>query len=336
MNKLTADINLDEEVTHLADFIRQKWSPIDNLEALIADIRDEAFQAARGWFIEFDLWEMVTDLADSRAELLRNSVTLDVQLSLNLYDAYCCLLNDFSRNLPEVRKAAYQLDGDWDFSTRVSRLVRTLQRKFPDLNGARPLGWDALANGYSDFDGQEEYDPTPDAELFKGVRITGAHTPSFPSQVALPYVMYDEKCQGRKASHVLVGAVFTQFLGIQEFLNTLKVKEALQAEVFLAELARPEMLYHSNFVSENPILKVLLQLAKPSPTEAAFQDALGHYRAYAALSDAEKAAREAAKAERIREIIQRLRDQRGLDGQYEEAKKRNLKLLRDVFSVSRA
>lgn len=335
MKKLTTALNLDEEVNNLAEFIAQKWTPISNLEALFTEIRDAALHAARAWFDQHAVWEVATEMEDKRTALLEANLNMGFKVYPALYDAQCTLLSSVARSTGEVRNSALDLDGDWDYTRRVRAVELSLGSRYPDLAGARPLGWDALAKAYNDFDGQEEYDPRPDRELFKGVLVQGTFSGSFTSRVALPYVMYDEKCQSYKAAHVLVGAVFAHFLGIAEYLNTEKLKKDLVDA--LPDVATPEMMFERNLQTDNPILKVMFELATTCRSKAEFETCLASYAEYEALSDEEKAARKAANSEKISEIMSRLMsksDSEAEDKKQAEAKQHRNNLLRAAFSVA--
>lgn len=334
MKDLTAAINLNEEVAHLAEFIRQKWTPIDNLEALFTEIRDAALHAARGWFDAHTVWERVTDWQDARAALLQGTLTLGADTHVDLYDAICTLLYDISRELRDVREAALALDGDWDFERRVRAIELRLSSRYPDLAGARPLGWAELALGYCDCDGQAEYDPRPDRELFQGSRVDGPSA-GFTSRVALPYVMYDHTCQSQKAPSVLVGAVFAHFLGIAEYLNTQALIHNLAAA--LPDLQTPDMLFErneQNLKAHHPVLTVLLQLARPCKTKASFEEHLVISAQYAALSEEEKAKLQADNHDAIAKLIARLKSRPSTEEVQERtaAKQHRIVLLKEAFN----
>ena len=339
MKTLTADINLDEEVAHLAEFISQKWTPLANIQTLFAEIRDAALHAARGWFDQNEVWELATELEDARAKRLQSNLNLGFDASVELYDALCTLLHGIGRSAKDLREAGMALDGDWDYERRVRAVEHQLLLKYPDLAGARPLGWAELEKGYCDFDGQEEYDPYPDQELFKGALVQGTFSFDFPYRVALPYVMYDEKCQSFKASAVLVSAVYAHFLGIAEFLNTQKLKQDLVAA--LPNLDEPGMLFGRNLGTGNPFLMVMFEQMKPCPSRESFEACLAKRAEYEALSDEEKAKRTVNRDAVIQQMLARLKDptrdaaQRQKDA---EEKQQRISLLRaalalrDVFS----
>lgn len=287
MKELSLDINLDDEVRAMARYLAQKWTPIAGLEAMLREIRDAALHESRAWLEAYSPGNFAHDLRDSRAKALVQELgDDDEKFTTEHHDAVCHYLYEVFTLSSEVHKQALELDGGWDYSRRVDRLRTQLNGKYPDLAKARPLGWDELAKNYSDFDGQEEYDPRPDVELFEGSRVEGACSGNFVYRTALPYVMYDEKCQGRKASAVLVGAVFAQFLGIQEFLNTKRFERDLAAWV----QAQPtSVTFGLSSLPDNPHLRVIGKEASPAPSEQDYQTALAEQRKFRALPEAEKA-----------------------------------------------
>lgn len=332
MKQLTAALDLGQEVRHLANFIRQKWEPLDNLEAIFTEIRDAALHAARGWFDQHALWECATELEDARTAQLRATLGVPETVFPELYDAYCLLLHSVSRNASCVREAGLALDGCWDIERRVDQVRSGLVAKYPGLLAARPQGWVALAENYVDFDGQAEYDPRPDHALFEGVSVPGRHAPEFPSAVALPYVMYDEVCQGTKAHSVLVGAVFAHFLGIAEYLNTCAIKEALLAAVATAPAA--EMAFERNVATDHPILKTVFALATPCCAKNEFEASLAQRAAYAALSPEEKAQRAGDTKARVGKLLAELCRKSTADEEdrkYEAEKVQHVTMLRAAF-----
>ncbi len=329
MKELTADTNLDEEVTHLAAFIGQKWTPIANIEALFTEIRDAALHAARGWIDQHAIWELASEMEDRRANLLKSTLAAELDVGVEFYDALCTLLYAIGRDAKHVRDAALALDGEWDFSRRSNRVELSLSAKYPDLAAARPFGWAELEKDYCDFYGQEAYQPREDRALFKGSNVPGLLSPSFTSRVALPYVMYDEKCQGLKANRVLVGAVFAHFLGIAEHLNTLELKRAIQKA--FSDIEKPEMLFERKIKTDNKILNVLLELAGKSPTKEEFEKAVAAKAEFDALSDEDKAARKSKNQKKLVEMLEELKANPKENQKQDDEAQRCLTLMRAAF-----
>ncbi len=325
MKELSPDINLDDEVRAMAQYLAQKWTPIEGLESLLREIRDAALHESRAWLEAYSPGNFAHDLRDTRAKALVQALgDDDEKFTAEHHDAVCHFLYEVFTLSGEVNKQALELDGGWDYTRRVDRLRARLNSKYPDLAKARPLGWDELAKNYTDFDGQEEYDPRPDVALFEGSRAESACSGHFVYRTALPYVMYDEKCQGRKASAVLVGAVFAQFLSIQEFLNTKRFERDLTAWL---QQQPDTMVFSLSSVPDNPHLRVIAKEASAPRTEQEYQEALAQQRKVKAMSEAERAALVAENQARTDEMLKRLFSEvKAEDSAY--AKKRDARALR--------
>jgi hypothetical protein len=331
MKNLTADINLDDEVKHLAEYIRQKWTPVADLEALFTEVRAAAEYAARTWFDSHPLWLATNELADKRTALL--AAKYGPTVYPDLYDALVTLLQHIRNDAREVSDVARSLDGQrWNFEARVKKLSINLEVRYPDLTNARPLGWAELEPRWKDYAGQDEYDPEPDQDLFQGVRVQGSRSDYFPGRVAVPYVMHDEKNRNCKASAALVGAVFAHFLGITEFLNTHRL--AQDVVVALPQLHAPDMLYERIVTTGNPVLKVMVQSAPAAHSQAEFEEHVRQMAEFDALSESDKAARKAEGSAAILKMLDGLKNSDPeADRKYAAEKERKRVLLQAAFEI---
>jgi hypothetical protein len=96
----------------------------------------------------------------------------------------------------------------------------------------------------------EEQQETDDAD-FAGHRVSSAVSHEFSTAVALPYVMYDDKCQGRNSAWSLVGGAYGHLLAMLQHNATVQVQQDLVA----------------SGVTKAPA-EVLLVLEAPKPTSA--------------------------------------------------------------------
>lgn len=273
MKPLSHDVDLDEEAAAIAEFIRAKWTPIENLDAIVVAARDAAMHAARAWVDQHHVWRVANDLEDQREAQLKLALGEELASDAVMYDACAHVLKQISYRAGDLREAALAIDGRWDYERRVNAVAGALSSRFPGLSGARPLGWDELAQDYIDFDGQEAYDPKPDLEIFKGSRCEGTLSGSFPGRVALPYVMYDEKCQGRRAYCVLVGAIYAQFLTIAEHRNNHRLGLAIQ-DMVAPQLKLPGMTFDQPQPPNDPLLRFMMDEIRPAPTAAAWESVM--------------------------------------------------------------
>lgn len=330
MKTLTADINLDEEVGHLAEFIRLKWSPISDIEPVLTKIRDAALETARGWFDDHTLNVEAGKLEDARAAMLKRELDLANDSSVAYYDALCTLLGSVSLDARNLREAAEALDGDWNFGTRVGKLHAHLADQYPSLVGARPLGWcdDELSDADERALQKREH---ADCAKFNGAAVRSTLAPEFPIRAALSSVMFEEKSRGRKATSSLVGAAFAHFLGIAKFLNTVKLVNDLPAA--LPQLEEPVVLFERTYSTANPVLKAAFELAPAGPTKAAYEECVAHQAQFETLSTEEQAERIADNGDTIAKMLERLMSAPKADQEQQWAaeKQHRINVLRAAF-----
>jgi hypothetical protein len=304
MKELTADIDLDHEVAAVASFISLKWTSISNVQALVTDIRASAERIGRPLFDHFQLWSKARELRKERIEMLEQTLGSS-RPDVSSSDAICSLLDSVMTTSNDISDAGRHLLGAWDIIATAKALQTTLVDRYPDLASARPRGWAELEQGYIDFAGQEEYDPTQDRELFAGARVQGARSDDFPGRIALPYVLYDERCRGLNASVSLISAVLAHFLGITEFLNSVRLVRDLP--LALPQVSEPVMLFERKVSTDNPFLKVAFELAPPCRTRADFEETLKRQAAFDALSDEEKERRRGRRGKVIERLMESLK-----------------------------
>lgn len=260
-------VNKGAEIQAIADFLGSRWENVENPREMIEAIAHAALHAGRFWFNPYDVSAALRVRLDARRVLLA-ALEGDTSL-LSLYDQPCRMLLDMAVAVSTVHEAGQTVDGDWDFSDQADAVVRKMQAAHPWLSKALPRGYAELAVNYRDFDGQEEYGESGrdarDAAEFAGANTAGACVVAFPHQVALPYVMYDDKCQGRRPAYVLVSAIYGHFLRIAEFMNT---QEMLQA---LKELpwrdTNPQPVWELDLKSDHMLLQALLRTVQSNKEE---------------------------------------------------------------------
>ena len=222
MKPLDKNVSIEQEAEAIVDFVNKTWTPIDNLDHIVNSIITVVKHDVRALFDGYMISEHARKLEDLRKEKISAAFPPGIkQIRACLYDDCCHLLSEISsyanrvreESLNRVREESLNIDGEWYFTNKTSPLHKKLITEFPILEQARPLGWDALSENYKDFDGQEKYDPTSDLNLFKGSNIQSRGAPDITGRIALPYVMYDDKCQGRNPSYTLVSSIYAHFMG---------------------------------------------------------------------------------------------------------------------------
>lgn len=302
MKPLSFPLDLDTEVRAVAQYLAQKWTPVTDLEGMVRTIKDAACHDARAW-VGSSFSTPLIALRRQRAAQLVPGADDATARTVAQFDAVYGFLFDLLAPLLDYGRTALALDGPWDYSRRVARLRTALSTVHPDLAETRPHGWDQMAANYTEFQGQEEYDVSKDAALFEGSRVESAGSSHLVERTALPYVMYGEKCQSQKASHALVGAIYTQFLGIQEFLNTERLVRDLTEWV----AAQPSgMVFELPALPDNPHLRLLATDIRKPRGEAAYLEYQERLARFEALSPEDKAQQEQVSRERVQELAQRL------------------------------
>lgn len=329
-------VNLAAEIQAIADFLPSRWENVENPQALAQAVADAALYDGRFWFNQYDISEALHGRADARRELLE---ALEGEGgSLSLYDQPCRMLSNMAMAVSKVHEAGQTVDGKWDFGDKADAVARKVQAALPWLSRAKPLGYAELAANYSDFDGQREYCESDkwsvDADDFAGADTAGACVSAFPHQVALPYVMYDDKCQGRRPPRALVSAIYGHFLRIAEYINAQAMLQAIK-ELPLMD-AEPQPVWELDLKSDNLLVRALLSAAQrdrgedaKSPKEQ-YEESEVHRRAFAQKTPEEQQAIRAANAVNLSELIASLTKPHA-DNSYELQRKQEIQKCRDIL-----
>lgn len=114
---------------------------------------------------------------------------------------------------------------DWDYESVVDNIVLQVKKDFPFASKARPKNYKTMAKDYRDYQGMAELNGKKLKQLFGGMHSGTASSHSFEIRTALPHVMYDDKCQGRKPITTLVGAMVGHAYLMNENNNGYKMLE---------------------------------------------------------------------------------------------------------------
>lgn len=130
-----------------------------------------------------------------------------------------------------MKKDLGQVDNEnhLTYSTNVEAMVKFF-KKFWDIK-VRPKGFLKLRRGYSDFDGMEEYDYEPLIKAFKGFNNSTAGSMSFPEQLSVPHVVYNDVCQGRDSLESMIGAIFSYSFQCGAKYQQLKYEKSFKSSI---------------------------------------------------------------------------------------------------------
>lgn len=253
-------VNIASEIKELIRYTSSRWENIPALEDVIRLAAQAGLHDARCWIDHYPVATSLRERKTTRSALLK-SVMPKTGAHVDYYDQPCVWLDALESATSRLEEAAQVVDGAWDFTRKSDAVYASIRKQYPDLALARPLGWDALAKNYSDFDGMEEYcqkQQRADVDDFKGADSCSAGASGFPGRIALPYVMYDSECQGRPAPRVLVSSVYAHFLQIARHVNTQALIAAL-AQLQLRD-TEPGPVWELTVTAEQPMLRALIAL----------------------------------------------------------------------------
>ena len=219
------------EVEAMLDFLESRWN--------IADIKHKNTSNNAAWdFIHF--------VYNRGCELSKNWISQHDDCS---HEAFRFREKFITKNYPEKdvyddvvyeylyntwlgrRDYANYGTNKFDFGDRVQDVLAEANVLFDSLSTQTPNGYPAFIANYDDFDGQEEYcnqQQTIDESEFHGTDASECRSFPFPATVAMPYVAYDDLCQGRKPIIMLVSAILAQGLGHTQELNNSEIKEVIK------------------------------------------------------------------------------------------------------------
>jgi hypothetical protein len=301
-------VNIETEIDAMVEYLSTRWESLPDLAALFTLIHKQVSHDARYWVDVYPLTSAFHERAKRRTLFLEEStVDEDERRYLPTYDQCNSLLRDmatFANRLGDIGK---DIDGKWDYSARVRHLYQKLLAQFSELSHSRPIGWDDLEKVYEEQAGIYEYTGSQqrvDEDAFKGADSSGSGADAFPARTALPFVMYDERCQGRKAPYVLVSAAYGHFLAIQQHGNTRRM--LAEFESLPLRDTEPGPLFDFSLESQNPLMAALLEICRDAElpsTREDYEKALESARAFQRLPQEEQDAIRTKNRQRISQSI---------------------------------
>lgn len=273
MKPLGDSIDVQFEIRSIASFARETWDGIpEDFELIVTKIQEQAFKDAKNWVVPYSLTPLLRDAIEKRREELIDHHDFPSAEKLLTHDVK--FRGIFNLILYSDELYCTKEKEGLDFEREVTIAYRLALRMGSRINEARPRGWEDAIRGYEDFDGMESYDPRVDEDRFKGSNTCGPGVAPLPSKLALPYVLYDHVCQGRRAELVLIASIYGHFLGIKEHINTLELKEAVSA---LVDKEFPVPMIGGRLHSDHPLVEAALQKGGES-TVADYEESLARAR----------------------------------------------------------
>lgn len=271
-------VNEKQELQHIIDYMEATWDGFDKVQIkpFLELLWNDSLQLTKNFFEQHNLIDEYIQWNNERKDysvwqkagtsLTENQVKSAIEYD-GIYQAASCLLIGPIKVYDIIRK-------DWDYEKTSSNLLNKIKESMPDATKLRPKGWKQLAKNYEDYDGQEEYNETEN--VFKGMNSEGVVSHAFHVRVALPYVMYDDKCQGRKPLYTLIGAILAHALSVNSHNNEQHIIEEINR---IKEITKDSK-YYTNIVNkfdiaeftDNRLLKAFSILGSFSSKEITDED----------------------------------------------------------------
>lgn len=304
----TTEISIEAEITAMVEYLSARWENLPDLTALFALIQEQVSHDARYWVNVYPLLTAFRARAERRTLFLEeNSTDEDEKRYLPTYDQCNSVLRDMTTFMDRVCNIGKDIDGKWDYSARVRHLYQKLLAQFPVIAKSRPAGWAGLKRNYEEQAGITDYTCSQqriDEDAFKGADSSGSGADAFPMRTALPLVMYEEQCQGRKASYVLVSAAYGHFLAIQQAINTRRMLE--EFESMPLRDAEPGPIFDLAPMSQYPLMAALLATCLEADTPSTrdeYEAAIASARAFRKLPQVEQDAIVARNRQRVSQSL---------------------------------
>lgn len=291
-------IDVQNEIERVAEYINKTWQGVDYKNAKEIATMTHAFinKNAKWWFDDgytnSAFYGVLEDRIKNMDEIQR------------YHDYPYAKLNGMLMASLSMKRAVIDMYDHWNFTDKANQLHKEVSSQI-DLSQAKPNGYDELVENYEDFDGYDQFDEEAQSREFKGhgFGITGSR--SIVHLLAAHDVAYSKFGQGLSVDRSLVSAVFTHFLSVNEYNNS--VEMANEIEALHIPDAKP---YFGtfDFSFRHPMLIAMDSL---SPVEAttveSYEKSVNHKQAYEAMTDEEKAEAEKRKLEKAKQIINQVK-----------------------------
>jgi hypothetical protein len=293
------------EVRAVSDFVRLKWSPIENLETLVSELQVRAFHDWRSFFDPSlaGFSSTLSALRGKREEILAqdfSGVQLEVAIQM---DQPAKIIQHLIGSALTLKDNTRLLDGKWSFERSSASVSKGARLRHPGLSHALPLAWSdqAAADRDSSLD---SYDVEAEAALFEGTDLEAARTFPFHQAISYRHVLHNLEESGKKPADTLISSIYSHFLGVREYLNTAELVSSIED---MTDWQAPGLVLAGDFHASTPLLAVMLQLA---PAEEAAHDldatvasVIKARDEYASLHDEEKAHRREKVLAETREMM---------------------------------
>jgi len=305
MKQLDGVINLDEEFSALVEFVKLKWSTVDELPLLMHE----------AWDIGVDLYKAkaesnyllknkICDMGKSKDKYICSTLTNSERFIAERYHPF----NLFCRDLLLVGISTFLSEPEFTYS-ELEKKMKEIIKKYPSCKEMKPLGWNELKKVYVEYMGMDEYNLKEDEALFKGTNVA-QHDRSFLLRISLPQVMYDELEQGNDRIVVLLAGVVDHAGKCKKHNNALAMLKDIERieDYFLTLKEVHPMPFDVSFenVTKNCFFDEILKKSKEDfLTPESFKESVEQRKEFDNLPEEEKAKRKADNAVAVMNMLKR-------------------------------
>lgn len=219
MNNSKDKIDTNLELQHLTQHIKDTWVNIPNLDEVMKLAWDIALDKTKHMFDHYGFLDIIEDIQNSRKKSNQWKLPKDELAFISSYDAVYELGHELLLGSSQLERIIMR---DWNYSNVCHEIESAIKTQY-DIKKLKPLGWSKLSKNYSEYDGMEEYDQEAIDKKFNGINSGGVASGGFTVRTSLPQVMYDDKEQGRKPFHTLVGAIIGHAYAVSKRNTTLEM-----------------------------------------------------------------------------------------------------------------
>ena len=204
MNNTKEKIDTDLELQHLIAHIKDSWVNVPDLEGIMTLAWSMSLEKTKHMFNQYGFLDVSQSIEEKRKDPTKwGKLPKEEMAYISTYDAVYKIGYDLLIGSSKLERLIMR---DWNYSNVCSEIESAVKEQY-DIKKLKPQGWLKLARNYNEYDGMEDFDQEAVDEKFKGIDSGGATSGGFTVRTSLPQVMYDDKEQGRKPFHTLVGAI---------------------------------------------------------------------------------------------------------------------------------
>jgi hypothetical protein len=271
-------LDTDYEINAIIDFVSLHWEGFEQneLKDILMFAWNAGLQYSKDNFNRYDLTEFINEWLEERKQVQTWLSYSDLdEVEIGLVANYDSIYKSVVGILLYSESLDTYIMKDWNYEKITSQITSKIKNEYTNTNKIKPKGWKELSDGYSDFDGMEEYVKPQGENAFKGVNSPSVCSEGFDVRISLPHVMYSEKCQRRSILLTLIGSTMAHAMFVQANNNTQKILEDLMIlktefnkEEFYSKIQNLKM----SEMTTNKYLKCVFQISELDNVKVSEED----------------------------------------------------------------